>query len=114
VADRDLLREDWTTATIACLGRTSCSVTDAEDDCEAEAFRAIGAAPVAWPGVVMRCLQRGAACGGSSARCRRIAAMADGARAEVDACFDLPCDAYDLCLRGFLASRVTPAVPRWQ
>jgi hypothetical protein len=109
--DEDLLRADWVRADVACLGQATCG---ASQDCETEAYRSIGAAPFAWPPVVMRCLARGDACGGSSATCRRLAALTDDARAEADACFEGPCEAYASCFQAFLASRVAPAVPPWR
>jgi hypothetical protein len=109
--DEGLLRPDWARAEIACLGQAAC---DLPGDCEAEASRTIGAAPFSWPPVVMRCLARGDVCGGSSATCRRLAAMTDEAQAEAGACFDLSCDAYTRCFRRFLDGRVAPAVPGWR
>lgn len=106
-----LLRPDWANAEIACLGRARC---EAEEDCETEAYRVIGAAPLSWPPVVMRCLQQADTCGGSSARCRRLAAMSDGARAEVAACLDRACDAFTSCFQTFFAARVAPAAPDWR
>jgi hypothetical protein len=114
VRDSDLLRPDWTREQIACLGRTACGSANASEECEAEAYRKIGAAPLSWPTSVMRCLERGDACGGSFATCRRLAAMNDDARAEACACFDRPCEAYAACFHEFFASRVTPAVHAWK
>jgi hypothetical protein len=114
VRDSNLLRPDWARAELACLGRTPCSSSTAAADCETEAYRAIGIAPLSWPTVVMRCLERGDACGGSFVTCRHLAAMSDDATAAASVCFDQPCDAYAACFRDFLASRVTPAVPAWR
>lgn len=111
VRDPRVLRGEWARAAIACLGESVC---DSSADCEAAAYRAIGAAPLSWPPVVMRCLARGDACGGSSATCQHLAALSDDARAEASVCFDQPCDGYAACFRRFVATRVTPAVPAWR
>ena len=107
----EILRDDWAQAEITCLERTPC---DAPDVCDSDANRAVGATPLAWPPVVMQCLQRGSACGGSAENCRHLAAVSDEARAEASACFDLPCDEYAACFRSFVASRLAPAVPTWR
>jgi hypothetical protein len=111
VRDPRVLRPEWVHAAIACLGESAC---DSSVDCESAAYRAIGAAPLSWPPVVMRCLARGDTCGGSSATCQRLAALSDEAQAEASACFDQPCEGYAVCFRRFVASRVTPAVPAWK
>ena len=109
--DTALLRADWTRAAIACLGRTSC---DVDEDCENEAYRAIGVSPLTSPPVVMRCLERGAACGGSSVACRRLAAMNDEARGEAARCFEEPCEGYAACFKAFVETRVAPGMPGWR
>jgi hypothetical protein len=111
VDDSGLLRTDWAKTTIACLGRTPC---EAEEDCEVTAYRTIGVAPLSWPPIVMRCFQRGDTCGGSSVRCRRLAAMNDDARGEVAGCLDQTCEEFTACFGSFFATRVAPAVPSWR
>jgi hypothetical protein len=64
---------------------------------------------VAWPPVVMRCLQMGDSCGGSAATCRGLTSLSDDARDQAMRCFDATsCDAYDACFRAFLASHAVP------
>jgi hypothetical protein len=111
VTDTTLLRADWIQTVVACRSRADCPTLDA---CETEGYRAIGAAPLDWPPVVLQCLERGAECGGSSATCRRFAALMDDARADVARCFQGSCEASASCLRTFLARRVMPAVPAWR
>jgi hypothetical protein len=116
VQDTGVLRSDWASADIACIGRAACTGDDAAvSACEREALGAVGGGPSAWPAVVMECLERGSECGGSSVTCQRLAAMTDVARAEASACFaERSCDAYSACFRDFLAARVAAAVPRWR
>lgn len=111
VDDSGLLRADWARAAIACLGTTPCEATP---DCDALAYRAIGVTPLSWPPVVMRCFEREATCGGSSASCRRVAAFSDAAQAEVAMCFDRACPEFTDCFDSFVATRVAPAVPSWR
>jgi hypothetical protein len=106
-----MLRADWTRAAIVCLAAPGCAP---EDECERAAFRAVGIAPMDWPPVVLRCLERGSECGGSSATCRRIAALRDAAQSAASSCFDQSCSAYTSCLGRFVASAMSPAVPAWR
>jgi hypothetical protein len=109
--DTGALRADWVAAAIACDRDAPC---DADVDCDAIAARAIGVRPLDPPGVVLRCLSRGDVCGGTFAQCRRLAALTDDARAEVDRCAALDCDHWRACFVAFWRSEVAPAVPSWR
>ncbi|HEY2517680.1 MAG TPA: hypothetical protein VGI39_42720 [Polyangiaceae bacterium] len=106
-----VIRADWAAAAIDCFARPGC---DPPDECERSAFRAIGQSPLDWPPIVLRCLSRGDECGGSSATCRRLAALTEGARAAAAPCFDEPCAVYSRCFAAFVSTRMTPAVPEWR
>jgi hypothetical protein len=109
--DTGTIRGDWATAAIACAKGAPC---DDDVDCDAIAAERIGVRPLDQPGVVLRCLSKGDACGGSFAQCRRLAALTDDARAEVDRCAALDCDAWRACFAAFWRSEVAPAAPSWR
>jgi len=105
------LRADWARADIACLRDPKCI---GEDECEANAARAVGATPLSWPPVVLRCLQKGDLCGGSGATCRRLVATTGDVAREADVCFAKDCDAYQACFGALWDARVVSAVPAWK
>jgi hypothetical protein len=109
--DTGAIRADWAEAAAACARDAPCG---ADVDCDVEAARAIGVRPLDQPAVVLRCLSKGDVCGGSFAACRRLAALTDDARAEVDRCAPLPCDAWHECFASFWSREVAPAVPAWR
>ncbi len=92
---------------MACLADPKCA---AEDECETAAYRATGAAPLAWPPAVLACLQMGSSCGGSSAACKRLAAASDEARDEATRCFARPCDEFRACFEVVYRARIEPAL----
>ena len=109
--ETDALRADWVHADIECLSAPACTT---EADCEATASRAVGASPLAWPPVVLRCLQKGDECGGSSATCRRLVATTDELARDADACFAMACGDYRSCFRALWDARVASAVASWR
>jgi hypothetical protein len=109
--DTGAIRADWAAAATACARTAPC---DADVDCDVVAGRAIGVRPLDQPPVVLRCLVKGDACGGSFVMCRRLAALTDDARLEVDRCATLDCDRWRACFAAFWRSSVAPVVPAWQ
>jgi hypothetical protein len=109
--DTGAFRADWAAAAIACARDAPC---DADVDCDLAASRAIGIRPLDQPGVVLRCLAKGDTCGGSFAMCRRLAALTDDARNEVDRCAALDCDRWRACFATFWRARVAPSAPVWR
>jgi hypothetical protein len=109
--DTGAIRADWAAAEMSCLRAAPC---DAGVDCDPVAERAIGVRPLDQPPVVLRCLVKGDTCGGSFAMCRRLAALTDDARLEVDRCASLDCDGWRACFATFWRSRVAPALPAWE